>query len=313
MLRPCSCVLAGRADMPEIVHRPAILLFFLILALIEWRWRSTDGTRGYDWRASLASFGIAAGQFVIRPLTAIVLTGVYSAAHRIALFPLPIDDWRVWVAGFVAVEFTYYWFHRWSHLVNWLWATHAVHHSANEVTLPAAIRLGWTGIFSGGWLLFLGLVVIGFPPLMVIGLLSANLLYQYGLHTEAIGKLGPLEWVLNTPSHHRAHHASDAAYLDCNFGGVVIVFDRLFGTLRVEPQGGGLKYGLVTPIVTYNPIVIAFAQWRLMLAGLLAAVSWHQRWTILFGRPAALDQIIANSAKSGRTASARRQELGVKQ
>ena len=279
--------------MPGITHSPSAILFFLILALVEWRWRSRHGARGYDWRASLASLGIGAGQFMLRPVTAAVLTGVYSGAHHIALFRLPVDDWRVWVAGFFAVEFTYYWFHRWSHMVNWLWATHAVHHSANEITLPAAIRLGWTNIISGGWLLFLGLVLIGFPPLLVVGLLGANLLYQYPLHTEAIRKLGPLEWVFNTPSHHRAHHASDAAYLDCNFGGVLIVFDRLFGTLRIEPDGGGLRYGLVAPITGYNPFAIAFSQWRVMLAALAVATSWRQRLTVLFGRPAALDQILA--------------------
>lgn len=279
--------------MPGITHSPPAILFFVILALVEWRWRSRHGARGYDWRASLASLGLAAGQSMLRPLTAAVLTGVYSGAHHIALFRLPVDDWRVWVAGFCAVEFTYYWFHRWSHMVNWLWATHAVHHSANEITLPAAIRLGWTNIISGGWLLFLGLVLIGFPPLLVVGLLAANLLYQYPLHTEAIRKLGPLEWVFNTPSHHRAHHASDAAYLDCNFGGVLIVFDRLFGTLRIEPDGGGLRYGLVAPIKGYNPIAIAFSQWRVMLAALAVATGWRQCLTVLFGRPAALDQILA--------------------
>lgn len=279
--------------MPEMTHRPVVLLLFLILALIEWRWRTRPGARGYDWRASAASLGIGVGQFMLRPLTAAMLTSVYSAAHRIALFPMSIDDWRVWVVGFFAVEFAYYWFHRWSHMVNWLWATHAVHHSANEMTLPAAIRLGWTNIVSGGWLLFLGLVLIGFPPLVVFGLLGANLLYQYPLHTELIGKLGPFEWVFNTPSHHRAHHASDAAYLDCNFGGVLIVFDRMFKTLRIEPDEGGLSYGLVRPITGYDPLVIAFSQWRLMLIGLKLASTWRERWTILLGRPAALDRIIA--------------------
>lgn len=282
--------------MPEIVQRPAILLFFLMLALIEWRWRARKGGRGYDWRASLASVGIAAGQFAIRPLAAMLLTGAYGAAHKIALFELPVDDWRVWAAGFLAVEFTYYWFHRWSHLVNWMWATHAVHHSANEMTLPAAIRLGWTNIISGGWLLFLGLVVIGFPPVVVIGLLGANLLYQYGLHTEAIGKLGPIEWVLNTPSHHRAHHASDQAYLDCNFGGVLIVFDRLFGTLRIEPDEAGLRYGLVKPIVSNNPFMIAFTPWQVMANALFVARNWHDRWVVLFGRPEVLDHCAAGAS-----------------
>lgn len=285
--------------MPEIVQRPAILLFFLILALIEWRWRVTRAKQGYDWRASLASIGIAAGQFAIKPLSAILLTRIYTEAHKLSLLTLPIGDWRVWVVGFVAVEFAYYWFHRWSHLINWMWATHAVHHSANEMTLPAAVRLGWTNILSGGWLVFLPLVLIGFPPLMVMALLGANLIYQYGLHTEAIGKLGPIEWVFNTPSHHRAHHASDADYLDCNFGGVLIVFDRLFGTLRVEPDGGGLRYGLVKPVLSYNPVVIAFAQWRTMLSGLRVSRSSSDCWNVFFGCPEDLDRLIASASWKG--------------
>lgn len=138
----------------------------------------------------------------------------------------------------------YYWFHRFSHTVRWLWATHAVYHSASEFTLPAAVRLGWTGLFSLGWLIYLPLILTGFPPLMVATLLAANLLYQYTLHTEAIDRLGPLELVLNTPSHHRAHHASDVPFLDCNFGGMLIIYDRLFGTFRRESDGGGLTYGL---------------------------------------------------------------------
>lgn len=281
--------------MPEIVQRPAILLFFLILAVIEWRWRIHHRDRRYDWRASLASLGIAVGQFGLKPLTAVVLTAAYTKAHQMSVLSLPIDDWRVWMIGFVAVEFAYYWFHRWSHMINWMWATHAVHHSANEMTLPAAIRLGWTNLLSGGWVIFLPLALLGFPPVMVTALLGANLVYQYGLHTEAIGKLGPIEWVLNTPSHHRAHHASDSAYLDCNFGGVLIIFDRLFGTLRMEPDGGGLRYGLVKPVLSYNPIVIAFSQWRVMRDGMTAAATWPERWAVVFGSPEALDRIVSRA------------------
>ncbi len=279
------------------IGRRGVLLVFLVLvlALIEWRWRTRYTARGYDWRASLASLGIAAGHIAIRPIAAIVIATVYTRTHQAALLPMRVDDWRVWTAGFFAVEFSYYWFHRWNHLVNWLWATHAVHHSASEMTLPAAVRLGWTSIISGGWMMFVPLVLLGFPALVVTALLAGNLLYQYGLHTEAVGKLGWLENVLNTPSHHRAHHASDAAYIDCNFGGVLIVFDRLFGTYRIEPDAGGLTYGLVKPVPGYNPIRIAFAQWRVMGVGLAAAQTWRERATALFGRPEALDRLVART------------------
>ena len=277
--------------MPEIIARnPQILLFFLTLAVIEWVWRAKIAQRGYDVGAGAASLGVAIGQFAIKPLTAGFVTAIYSTGYALAPVKLPFGDWRIWALAFVAVEFAYYWFHRWSHTVNWMWATHAVHHSANEMTLPAAIRLGWTGTLSGGWLVFLPLVLIGFAPAMVVTLLAANLIYQYGLHTEVVGRLWrPIEWLFNTPSHHRAHHASDAAFLDCNFGGVLIVFDRLFGSFREEPVSGGLRYGLTTPIVSCNPLRIAFHQWFVMARAFAAAQSWGRRAEVLFGRPDALD------------------------
>lgn len=275
--------------MQEILTRyPGILFTMLALAVVEWIWARHLVDRSYDVRASLASIGVAIGQNLLKPLSAGLILGVYTAIHAFAPVTLDIADWRVWVAGFFALEFAYYWFHRWSHTVNWLWATHAVHHSANELTLPAAIRLGWTGPLSGGWLVFAPLALIGFPPVMIGILLAANLLYQFALHTEAIGHLGPLEAVLNTPSHHRAHHASDAPYLDCNFGGVLIIFDRWFGSFVPEPREGGLRYGLTDPIESYNPAVIALRQWVVMGRAFATARTWPGRWTVLFGKPAEL-------------------------
>lgn len=268
---------------------PNILLIMLILSGLEWFWARQITKRRYDARASLASLGVAVGQALIKPLGAGFIAMVYGAAYQHALLTLSRHDWRVWLLGFFAVEFAYYWFHRWSHSINWLWATHAVHHSPNELTLPAALRLGWTGVISGGWMFFLPLVVIGFPPKMIGLLLAFNLLYQFGLHTETIRKLGPLEWLFNTPSHHRAHHASDTAWLDCNFGGVLIIFDRLFDTFVAEPDEGGLKYGLTEPLYSYSPVRIALNQWAVMLSAFKAASSNRQRLAVLFGKPAVLD------------------------
>jgi sterol desaturase/sphingolipid hydroxylase (fatty acid hydroxylase superfamily) len=271
--------------MAELLTKPIVLVIMLSLALIEWGWARRVAKRSYDAGASLASLGVAVGQTLLKPMTLAVIVPVYSAAYTLTPLRLPIDDWRTWVVGFFALEFAYYWFHRWSHTVNWLWATHAVHHSANELTLPAAIRLGWTGLISGGWLVYVPLILLGFPPQMVGALLAANLLYQFGLHTEAIRRLGPLEWVLNTPSHHRAHHASDAPWLDCNFGGVLIIFDRMFGTFVAEPREGGLRYGLTIPIHSNNPVTIALHQWRMMARAFGEASGWRARTKILFGRP----------------------------
>ncbi len=277
--------------MAEPLTAPVLLIVMLLFALGEWAYISLVLRRTYSVGASLASLGIAAGQSALKPLTTALIIPVYAAAYAATPLRLPLDDWRVWVFGFFAMEFAYYWFHRCSHRINWLWATHAVHHSANELTLPAAVRLGWTGPISGGWLFYVPLFLCGLHPSMVMALLAINLLYQFGLHTELVRHLGPLEWVLNTPSHHRAHHASEAPWLDCNFGGVLILFDRMFGTFVPEPSEGGLRYGLTRPIEGHNPLRIAFHQWGVMADAMVRARGVRDMVIILFGTPTALDRL----------------------
>lgn len=264
-------------------RHPWILLVMLALAAGEFAWRRR--ARGYDLAAAGASLGVAVGQAVIRPVTGIVLAAIFATLAGWAPFHLPAGDWRTWAAAFIAVEFAYYWFHRASHRVRWMWATHAVHHSAQEMVLPAAIRLGWTEFFSLGWVFFASLVLIGFPPLVIAVLLSLNLIYQFPLHTEAIGKLGPLEWVFNTPSHHRAHHSRDEAFLDCNFGGTLIVFDRMFGTFRAEPHEGGLHYGLYKRETGNNPFRIALGEWRVLFADIARAQGLREKLRIAVSAP----------------------------
>lgn len=265
------------------MKHPWVLLVMLLAVLGEYLWRRSRG--GYDLGAASASFGVALGQAVIRPITGIALAVIFKAAFDLAPFKLAAGDWRTWAAGFVAVEFAYYWFHRASHRVRWLWATHAVHHSARELVLPSAIRLGWTEFFSLGWLFFATLILLGFPPLVVAVLLGLNLIYQFPLHTEAIRKLGPLEWILNTPSHHRAHHSRDAEFLDCNFGGVLILFDRLFGTFRAEPAAGGLNYGLVHGLGSNNPVRIALHEWIRMFGDMRYAKGMQAKLRVALGPP----------------------------
>ncbi|MBI1361219.1 MAG: sterol desaturase family protein [Alphaproteobacteria bacterium] len=271
--------------MATLPRSPVFLAIVVLLVVAEWLWRTRIARRGYDVGAAAASLGVAVGSILLKPLTAGVTAAVFSAASGLAPIHLPIDDWRVWAAGFVLVEFVYYWFHRWSHTVRWLWASHSVHHSPSEFTLPAAIRLGWTGVLSGGWLLFVPLVIAGFPPVVIAALLAFNLSYQFFLHTEAVGRLGPLEQVLNTPSHHRVHHASNLEYLDRNFGGVLIVFDRLFGTFSEEHPETSPRYGLVHPNPSKNPITISLAEWRRLLADAGKARTVSDLANTLVGRP----------------------------
>ncbi len=272
------------AVMP-IWRHPPVLGLALLLVLGEYVWRRQRG-RSYDLKAAGVSLGIAVGQSLLRPLNAALTFAALAFMARFAPWHLPLNDWRTWAVGFVAVELAYYWFHRLSHTVAWMWATHSVHHSAREMVLPAAIRLGWTESLSLGWLCFLPLALLGFPPVMIAVLLGANLLYQFVLHTEAPVSLGPLEGVLNTPRHHRAHHSSESAYLDCNFGGVLIVFDRLFGTFRPGPDPATpLAYGLVHPRGT-GVLAVALGGWGELLPRIAAARGWQAKVRVALGRPA---------------------------
>ena len=194
--------------------------------------------------------------------------------HR--LYTLPLDEGWTWVVLFFGQELCYYWMHRADHRVRWLWATHAVHHSPHTLNLSAAYRLGWTTRLSIAPIFFAPLVLAGFPPVLVGGVLAANLFYQFWLHATWLPRLGPLEWILNTPAHHRVHHASNPEYLDANFGGVLIVFDRLFGTFVAERPGVAIRYGLVEPI-----------QWRAIFRDLARSTSIRGALSAAFGPPRA--------------------------
>ena len=266
-------------------HRhPWILAGALLLVLAEWAWRSYS-RRGYDGREAAATLGVASGNVVAGGLGAAAVATMLAVAAQRAPVHWPWRDWRSWVAGFVLVEFAYYWFHRCSHTVRWMWVTHSVHHTPEQITLLSALRLGWTNLFSLGWLFYLPLVLAGFDPRMVAVLLAFDLHYQFFLHTEAVGRLGPLEWIFNTPAHHRVHHGSNPAYLDCNYGGVLIVFDRLFGTLRAERAEEPIRYGLAHPLGTHHPLRLVYLPWRQLILDMRAAGSLAGAVKVALGRP----------------------------
>lgn len=271
--------------MEQVARSPWFAFVMLTLVLLEWFWRSRVAQRGYDGRNARTSLVLGVGNVVSGLLGTVVLGSVFALLYRLAPVHWPLRDWRTWAAGFVAVEFMYYWFHRCSHTVRWMWATHAVHHTPDEMTLLSSIRLGWTNMLSFGWLFYVPLVLIGFDPRLVFGLLALDLRYQFFLHTEAVGKLGPLEWVLNTPAHHRVHHASNADYLDCNYGGMVIVFDRMFGTFREERADEPIRYGLAHPLPSKRPFVVAFGEWGRLFTAMKSAAGPRAALRIALGRP----------------------------
>lgn len=258
-------------------HALLFLGVALAFAALE-AWLRLRSGRSYDRGAALGTLGVAGGQIVINGLAGIGIGALYMAVWSVTPLRQPPDAVWSWGLLFLLSEVLYYWQHRFSHEVRWLWASHSVHHSAEELTLPAAFRLGWTGPISGLWLFFLPLPALGWHPAAVAAVLAFNLRFQFFLHSELPPRLGPLEWVFNTPSSHRVHHASNQGYLDRNYGGVLIVFDRLFGTYARERPEEPCRYGLTEPVASHNPIRIAFHEWGRLLGdmaragGLLSAI-----------------------------------------
>ncbi len=248
---------------------PAMRLMFLtvVLALmaLEYGLARLQKAETHDLKETAATFGVALGRNLFRVLEAGLLAAPFVFLYQHRLFNF--DQTSPWVLGvlFLAVEFLYYWQHRAFHRVRWFWASHSVHHSPTRMNFTAAIRLGWTANLSGAFLFYLPLAWIGFNPVAITAMLGVNLVYQFFIHTELVRSLGPLEWVLNTPAHHRVHHASNEACLDKNYGGVLIVFDRLFGTFAQAPADEPLRYGLLGKAPTLNPLRIALGEWGAML------------------------------------------------
>jgi sterol desaturase/sphingolipid hydroxylase (fatty acid hydroxylase superfamily) len=263
---------------------PALLAIAALAGLVELAWRLRTG-RGYDLRDAWGTTRMALGHVVVGFLNALLIGLIFTQVSRLMPVHWPLDDWRTWVAGFVLVEFAYYWFHRLSHQMRWAWATHLVHHSVQELTLLSSLRLGWTNFFSLGWLVYVPVVMAGFDIRLVFAILSIDLQYQFFLHTEAPIRLGPLEWVLNTPAHHRVHHACNGAYLDKNYGGMVIVFDRLFGTFAELKPGDTLQYGLVHPLRSRSTLELAFGGWRRLFGEMRQAGSIGAALRVALSRP----------------------------
>ncbi len=239
----------------------------------------------YGWKVSGSNFLVALGFLATQALTKGLVLATYVFFYELRPMTIPLDRWESWLALFIGIDFLYYWMHRLSHEIRWMWVMHSVHHSASQITLSVAYRLGWTNIVAGMWLFMLPLCWLGFDPRAVLVLYTLNQLYQFWLHTETIPKLGVLEKFFNTPSHHRVHHATNPEYLDRNHGGVFIIWDRMFGTFAEEKDDVPRTYGLVHPLRTLNPIKIAFAEWGALIEDLRRDGHIRTVWGYLFGPP----------------------------
>jgi sterol desaturase/sphingolipid hydroxylase (fatty acid hydroxylase superfamily) len=251
------------------VHTGKIALyassFIVSISVIEacvLSWRSRNGVTSFEWHEVWLSLADLVGRKVIELLPLSLAAPIFAFAWHHRIYTATINSALMVLLLFVGQEFFYYWYHRASHRVRFFWATHAVHHSPNQLTLSSAYRLGWTGKLSGTAIFFAPLVWLGVRPEVVLATVLINLWYQFWIHNTWIPKLGWLEYVFNTPSAHRVHHASNVEYLDANYGGVLIVFDRLFGTYVRERDDLPCRYGLVTPTRSYNPLVVEFEHWK---------------------------------------------------
>jgi len=231
----------------------AVPFFFVLIAaeLIADRWRGVSNYRLAD-----AVNSISTG--VLSTTTGLLTKGVglvtYAfALEHLALVRLPADSVWVWVFAFVLYDFCYYWLHRMGHERNILWAAHSVHHQSEDYNLSTALRQTSTG-FLLGWIFYLPMAVLGVPLLVFVSVAALNLLYQFWVHTRHIPKLGWFEWCFVTPSNHRAHHAQNALYMDRNYGGVFIIWDRLFGSFQEEDDNEPVIFGVTTPLASWNPL-----------------------------------------------------------
>lgn len=237
----------------------------------------------YEVKDAAASVTMGLGSIAADLLGKVVQFSVLTWLHRFAIFHIGYQ-WWAWVLLFFGDEFSYYWFHRVSHECRLFWASHVVHHSSQRYNFSTALRQTWTGGFMS-FPFWLWLPVIGFAPLMIMTMKAISLLYQFWIHTELVGSLGPFEAVFNTPSHHRVHHGSNPRYIDRNHGGTLIIWDKLFGTFEPENPADPVRFGLTKNISTYNPVRIAFHEFVDMFRDAWNAPGWRNKFLYIFGNP----------------------------
>lgn len=268
-------------------------VFLLCIGWELWYWRGKRPM--YSLRDTLSNATLALMHQAADALAWSVVIGLYYAVYPYRLIDWPASAWSVLVLV-IAQDFFYYWFHRASHRIRWMWASHVTHHSSQRLNLSTAFRQSLTYPISGMWLFWLPLALLGFEPTHIIAVVALSLGFQFFVHTQAIGKLGWLEFVFNTPSHHRAHHARNPRYIDRNYAGVLIIWDRLFGTFVEERDDDPCEYGIVKPIHSHNPLVLTFHEWHAMFADAWRARGPGARLGQLFGPP---EQALAQQAIPG--------------
>ncbi|WP_426661661.1 sterol desaturase family protein [Rhodanobacter aciditrophus] len=257
----------------ELIITWATPVFFLLIG-IELVVAKLRGRDAYASNDAINSIGLGAISQLVAVFTKLLSIGIYAwCAEHLALFRLPADSVAVWVGALLGYDFCYYWLHRMGHEVNILWAAHVVHHQSERYNLSTALRQTGSGALLG-WVFYLPLAILGVPVGVFVAVALIDLLYQFWVHTEQIGRLGWFDRVFCSPSNHRAHHAVNDRYLDRNYGGILILWDRLFGSFVEEDDADPPVYGTRSPLRSWNPLwANAEVYWR------TAQDAWHaRRW-----------------------------------
>ena len=293
--------------MNDLLHAIGFILtfgmaFLAIIAAEAWYLRRHGRTDIYRLDETLASISTGAlYKLVDGAAIALFIQFFYDNVYVYGLQYTPDDGWLSVLLIFIAVDFFYYFFHLAMHKIRWLWAAHVTHHSATRMNFATALRQNFLVDLNFGWVLWwLPIALIGFSKEWAIIAIELNLAYQFFVHTETVRRLGPLEWLFNTPSHHRVHHGSNPAQIDTNFGGVLIIWDRLFGTFVDEADAGPIKYGLVSRQPrTLNPLRLNLEEFFAMLAD-----TWrHRDPRILFKPPGWVDEHYGSGAPTPHLAN----------
>nr|WP_286948458.1 sterol desaturase family protein [Pseudomonas sp. UBA6718] len=261
---------------------------YILLILLELAYERWSGRHTYRLADAVTSIDTAVLRMLLEGPLRLLLVIPYAWLYEHArLWTLdPASPWT-WLLGFVAVDFCFYWAHRSLHRYNLLWGAHQPHHSSEDFNLSTALRKGaFQTAFD--WPFYLPLALLGLPLPLFLVLLGAQLVYQFWIHSQHVGRLGMLEWFMVTPSNHRVHHGQNDRYIDRNHGGVFIVWDRLFGTFADEDEP--VRYGVTTPVRTFDPLRLQFSWWRLLWADAVATRSWWDKlrlwWMPTGWRPA---------------------------
>ena len=257
---------------------------FVLLVLAEMVYARFRDRSAYEPRDTLTSLSMGLGSSVTGALLGSAVLAMAYWAYQYRLFDIGWA-WWAWALCFVLDDLAYYVFHRSAHRVRWFWASHVVHHSSQHYNLSTALRQTWTGFFSLTFLFRMPLFFLGFHPLMVLFCGGVNLIYQFWIHTEAIKRCPAwFEAVMNTPSHHRVHHGTNPRYLDANYAGVFIVWDKMFGSFVPEEDEEPVRYGIVKQLGSFNILWSAFHEWAGIARDVWRA-PWNAKLGYMFGPP----------------------------